>query len=149
MKKLTDILEDFTLESVENDFRINLKLVEDFGHLVAEKSVLSDIQLQEIDYQLKYRGSLNDIFYLSIGRIFLVKIQIKDESGQESLFERKLALKGIYHLKNAGNGEVEVLFSSPYSKFGNSIRKYYLPDETAQPDPEFQNFLPEEFMMEA
>lgn len=148
MKKLTDLLEDFTLKSIEEDFQANLKLVEDFGHLVAENSFPKSIQLKEIAYELNYRGNLKDVFLLSIRRIFFVKILIKEQSGQESMFERKLAFKGKYHLKNISNGEVEILSSSPYSKYGNTIRKFSKPEERSiQVDTEFRDFLLDDFLM--
>lgn len=146
MKKLASLLDDFSLKSIERDFKNNLKIVEDFGHLIAEESILSTILLQELDYQVRYRGNINDIFFLSIKRIFLTKMTITEGSGKESLFEGKLALKGKYHLKNIGNGEVEILSSSPYSKFGNTIRKFSKPGEDSQVDTEFMDFSVEEFL---
>lgn len=146
MRQLVDLLEDFTLTSAEKDFKSKPKHVEDFGHLIAEESVVSGIELREIKYKLKYRGNLNNIFYLSIRRIFFAKILIKDESGTESLFEREIALKGKYHLKKIGNGEIEILSSSPYSKFGNTIRKLSKPEDTPQLEVGFMDFSLEEFL---
>jgi len=148
MKKLTDLLEDFTIKSIEEEFHANLKLVEDFGHLVAENSFPKSIQLKEIAYELKYRGNLKNVFLLSIRRIFFAKILIKEQSGQERIFKRKLALKGKYHLKNISNGEVEILTSSPYSKYGNTIRKFSKPEEgSILADVEFNDFLLDDFPM--
>lgn len=145
MKKINDILEDYTLDSIKKDFQNNLKLVEDFGHLVAEKSIPSQIQLEGTDLQTKYRGNLQDRFHFSIRRFFRVQILIKEESFDEVLFERDLVLKGRYHLKNIGNGAVEILSSSPYSKFGNVIRKITKPDDLSILDDEFKDFTTEEF----
>lgn len=145
MKKLTNILEDYSLESIKKDFQHNLKLAENFGHLVAEDSFASQIEIEGVDFQIKYRGDLNERFHLSIRRFFRIKIRIKEESLEEVLFDRSLVLKGRYHLKNIRNGEVEILTSSPYSKFSNTIRKIVKPGELSNLDAEFSDFSPEGF----
>lgn len=146
MKQLEDILNDFTLETVEHDFNGNMKLVEKFGHLISENSTPVQIQLEGIDYQLKYRGILSEVFYLSIRRRFKIEIRIQEEFGGESMFHRELVLRGKYQLKNIGGGRVEVLPGSPYSKFGNSIRTYYQPDSLPPLDEEFVAFSLSEFL---
>lgn len=125
MKKLVDLLEVYTLKSIQKEFVKNPKMLEDFGYLIAENSIITNVQLQEIEYQQKYSGNLKDIFYLIITRIFFAKISIQEKSGEEGLFKETLVLKGKYRLRNIGNGEVEILTSSPYSKFGNAIRNLY------------------------
>lgn len=148
MKKLTDILDDYSLESVRNDFQNNLKLAENFGHLIAENSTASQINLDNSDFQVKYRGKINDRFHLSIRRFFHIQIHIKEEDSEDVLFERNLVLKGRYHLKNTGEGFVEILTSSPYSKFGNTIRKILQPEELSTLDSEFVDFSLEDFQKE-
>ena len=146
MKKLTDILDDYSLESIRNDFQNNLKLVENFGHLIAENSFPSSIHIEGTDFQVKYRGNLKGRFHLSILRFFRIKILIKEESLEEILFERDLVLKGRYHLKNIDEGFVEVLTSSPYSKFGNTVRKISKPQNISIFDAEFNDFSIETFL---
>lgn len=147
MKKLVDLSEVFTLKSIQEEFVKNPKMVEYFGYLIAENSIITNIQLQEIEYQQKYSGDLKDIFYLIIMRIFFAKISIQEKSGKEGLFEETLVLKGKYHLRNIGNGEVEILTSSPYSKFGNAIRNLYKYEKSSiQLDEKMKDFSIKQFL---
>ena len=146
MKRLEDILEDYSLESIQNDFQKNLKLVENFGHLIAENSFPAQIKLEGTDFRVKYSGDLKDRFLLSIRRYFRIRILIKEESLEEILFERDLVLQGRYHLKYLDQGRVEILTSSPYSKFGNIIRKISKPEDISSLDAEFVDFSIDAFL---
>lgn len=147
MKRLVDLLEEYSLKSIESIFIKNPKTVEDFGFLIAENSTVSNIQLKETDFRQRFSGNISDVFFLVIRRAFLAEVEIEDNSGAKSVFNEDLVIKGKYHLKNIGNGAVEVLTSSPYSKFGNIIRKIYKPEAgRLQTDMDYIDFTVDEFL---
>ncbi len=148
MKKLVEILEEYSLKSIETIFVRNPKIVEDFGFLIADNSTVSKIRLKETDFMQRFSGNISDVFFLVIRREFFAEVEIEEMSGEKSVFHEKLVIKGKYHLKNIGDGAVQILTSSPYSKSGNIIRKIYKPESASlQSDMDYTDFSMEQFLM--
>lgn len=149
MKKLENILNDFELGAIKLNLQNNPKILEEFGYIISDNTILTHTELMPDSFNCKYTGDLSGVFYLKINRVFHADITFKENNGLIRSFSGKMMLKGRYHLKNKGDGEIEVLSSSPYSRIGNITRKFCKPEEIiAPPDTEFYDFSFEDFLIQ-
>lgn len=109
MRKITELINDFSINSIREIFIDSPKELEKFGYLISPKSKFESIQIFEKNYSQKFIGNLQKNFILSIKRDFFVRAYLTENSQKTELFKEKIVYEGRYHLRNVGNGEVEPL----------------------------------------
>lgn len=121
MRKISDLLDDFSIDSIRKFFNNSPKYLEYIGYEISPKSKFENIQIFEKNYCQKYFGNLKEEFVMSIKREFFVKAYLTENSQKRKLFKESLVYEGRYHLRNIGNEEVEALPNYPFFNMGNVI----------------------------
>lgn len=119
MRKIIDLLEDYSLNSIREIFIKYPKELEKFGYKISPKSKFEDIQIFEKNHSQKYWGNFKREFILITKREILVIAKLTENSQKTKLFKENLIYEGRHHLRNVGNGEVEPIPSSQLAGLQN------------------------------